>query len=195
MEEVVGVNEEVFENLNLLELRVKRLNNIVNGVLEYSKISNKNLKLQPFNPKTLIQQIVDAMFIPEHVHIKLNVTEQITLLDKLNISRITQNLVENAIKYSDKDQPVIEIGLQRNLQDIKLYVADNGPGIDPKFHKKIFEVFQTLTPKDVNESTGIGLSMVKKTVEENGAKIKLESRPGKGAKFIITWHSEEKQPE
>jgi signal transduction histidine kinase len=66
-------------------------------------------------------------------------------------------------------------------------VADNGPGIDPRFHARIFEVFQTLQPKDEIESTGIGLSIVKKLVESRGGKVTVTSEVGQGATFSFSW--------
>lgn len=195
IENVEAVDNEVFDNLNLLNKRVKRLDSVINGVLDYSKIGKNKLELELFNPKLLVLELLDNMYIPSYVTINTNkVTSQPTLLDKLNVSRIIQNLVENAIKYSDKEKPHIEIGLIRNNQSIEIFVKDNGPGIAPQYHERIFGVFQTLTTKDENESTGIGLAMVKKIVEENGANIKLTSDIGKGSIFSITWKSKEPQP-
>lgn len=196
IELIDGVDSEVFDNLNLLNKRVKRLDSVINGVLDYSRIGKNELELESFNPKILVIELLDTMFIPAHVTIDTNqVTTQPTLLDKLNVNRIIQNLVENAIKYSDKEKPLIEIGFIRKNQLIEIFVKDNGPGIAPQFHDRIFGAFQTLTTKDVNESTGIGLAMVKKIVEENGAKITLTSDLNKGSLFSITWKSKEPQPE
>lgn len=195
IEMVDSIDSEVFDNLNLLNKRVKRLDSVINGVLDYSKIGKNELLLELFEPKKLVLELLETMFIPNHVTIDISqVTSKPTYLDKLNVNRIIQNLVENAIKYSDKPNPVINIGLTRSNQNIEIFVQDNGPGIDPKYHEKIFGVFQTLTTKDENESTGIGLAMVKKIVEENGAKINLTSNIGIGSKFTITWESKEPQP-
>lgn len=146
--------------------------------------------------KNLVLELLGSMFIPDHIQINTTkVIEQPTLLNKLNVNRIIQNLVENAIKYSNKEIPLIEIGLIRKNQLIEIFVKDNGPGIAPQFHDKIFGAFQTLATKDVNESTGIGLAIVKKMVEENGAKITLTSDLNIGSLFSITWKSKELQPE
>jgi signal transduction histidine kinase len=132
-----------------------------------------------------VLELLGSMFIPDHIQINTTkVIEQPTLLNKLNVNRIIQNLVENAIKYSNKEIPLIEI-----------FVKDNGPGIALQFHDKIFGAFQTLATKDVNESKGIGLAIVKKMVEENGAKITLTSDLNIGSLFSITWKSKELQPE
>jgi len=73
-------------------------------------------------------------------------------------------------------------------RELKVSVSDNGPGIDRKYHKKIFQIFQTLTPRDENESTGIGLTLVKKIIETLGGEIWLESEPGLGSTFYFTFN-------
>jgi signal transduction histidine kinase len=67
-------------------------------------------------------------------------------------------------------------------------VRDNGPGIDSEFHEKIFIIFQTLQARDKVESTGVGLAIVKKIIEEKGGKVWVESEKGKGTSFYFTWH-------
>jgi signal transduction histidine kinase len=70
---------------------------------------------------------------------------------------------------------------------VQVAVADNGPGIDPAFHERIFEIFQTLKPRDQVEGSGIGLTVVKKMIETRGGAIWVESTPGAGASFHFTW--------
>lgn len=190
-----NIPEEVIDHINLLQARVTRLNNIIKGVLDYSKSGKESTGIAIHNPKKMIEELLSSLFIPENTKIVVKATEQPTFLDKLNIQRILQNLIENAVKYGNQENPEIEVFFDRDGRDVTTYVKDNGPGIDPKFHEKIFGIFQTLTTKDENESTGIGLSIVKKLVDENNAEIKVESSIGKGAKFIVNWHSEYEQPQ
>ncbi len=70
---------------------------------------------------------------------------------------------------------------------VEFTVADNGPGIDPQHHERIFQVFQTLKPRDQVEGSGIGLAVVKKTVENQGGEVAIISHPGRGATFCFTW--------
>jgi len=189
-----NISPEVEENINLLQARVKRLSNIIYGVLEYSKVGKVGSPFELMTPLELTKEVIDNMFIPEHVDIKIKGSESPALLDRLNMTRVMQNLVENAIKYNDKRVAEISVEFNQNGQDFEIKVKDNGPGIDPRFHKKIFGIFQTIATKDENESTGIGLSLVKKIVDENNAEIKLNSSLGNGAEFIVSWKSEIEQP-
>lgn len=189
-----NISPEVEENINLLQTRVKRLSNIIYGVLEYSKVGKVGSPFELITPLELTKEVIDNMFIPEHVNLTINASEKPALLDRLNMTRIMQNLVENAIKYNDKNIAKISVEFNQDGQDFEIKVKDNGPGIDPRFHKKVFGIFQTISTKDENESTGIGLSLVKKIVDENNAEIKLNSTLGNGAEFVVSWKSEIEQP-
>jgi len=105
-----------------------------------------------------------------------------TTLEKLQ--QLFQNLISNAIKFIDKDAGLVEIDVKDNGTHYEFYVKDNGIGIDEKFHDKIFKLFHALNKS--KDSTGIGLSIVKKIVDLHEGDIWLESEPGKGTKFFFT---------
>ena len=106
---------------------------------------------------------------------------------RTQIEQVMANLVSNAIKYlSDSPQPVIEIGAKDGGGMVECYVKDNGIGIDPAYHEKVFEIFQRLKETDA-EGTGVGLAIVKKIVEGAGGRIWIESAKGQGATFRFTW--------
>lgn len=86
----------------------------------------------------------------------------------------------------DKPGGNIKVGCVDEGDHWKFSVADNGPGIDEKYHDKIFQIFQTLTPRDERESTGLGLTIVKKVIELRGGEIWVESEPGAGTTFHFT---------
>ena len=98
--------------------------------------------------------------------------------------------MSNSIKYNDKEQVIIDIDFSENEKEYTFSVADNGPGIDPQYHSKIFEIFSKLNTNDEVESTGIGLSIVKKLVSENQGKISVASEKGNGTKISFTWIKE-----
>ena len=98
-----------------------------------------------------------------------------------------QNLINNSIIYCDKEQVIIDIGfIEENDQYYKFYVKDNGPGIEKKYFDKIFGMFQTLEGVDKSNSTGIGLSIVKKIVDIYEGEIWVESEMTKGSTFFFT---------
>jgi signal transduction histidine kinase len=105
---------------------------------------------------------------------------------KIKFEQVFQNLLSNAIKFMDKSRGEVRIGYLDEGDRWKFSVADNGPGIAEKYHEKIFQIFQTLQPRDEFESTGIGLTVVKKIIESYGGKIWVESRIGQGSTFFFT---------
>ncbi len=100
--------------------------------------------------------------------------------------QLFQNLIDNAIKYMDKPQGQIKVDCVEEDGIWKFTVADNGPGIEEKYFEKIFQIFQTLIRRDELESTGIGLSVVKKIIETSGGRIWVESKVGEGTTFFFT---------
>ncbi|GMT50358.1 MAG: hypothetical protein IEMM0008_1897 [bacterium] len=100
--------------------------------------------------------------------------------------QIFQNLISNAIKYMDKPEGEINISCDEDGDYWTFAVSDNGPGIDERYYDKIFQIFQTLVPRDDFESTGVGLSIVKKIIDRLGGRIWVNSQLGEGSTFIFT---------
>jgi signal transduction histidine kinase len=100
------------------------------------------------------------------------------------------NLIGNALKYNPSRALTVTLGAQRDGRWWEVYVADNGIGIAPEFHDRIWALFQTLERRDKIESTGIGLSVVRKIVEAQGGKAWVTSQLGHGATFWFTWPAE-----
>jgi two-component system, LuxR family, sensor kinase FixL len=96
------------------------------------------------------------------------------------------NLISNAVKYNDKEAGDIEIRCVDAGHNWSISISDNGPGIEEKYFEKIFQIFQTLKSRDEFESTGIGLTIVKKIIEANGGTIIVTSAPGEGTTFTFT---------
>jgi signal transduction histidine kinase len=102
------------------------------------------------------------------------------------IQQLFHNLVSNAVKYMDKEQGEIEVGWADEGSHWRFHVRDNGPGIAERHFERIFQLFQTLAPRDRVESTGVGLALVKKIVEMYQGRVWLESEPGKGSTFYFS---------
>jgi light-regulated signal transduction histidine kinase (bacteriophytochrome) len=117
----------------------------------------------------------------------------IILGNHIILTQLFTNLISNAIKHHGNDNGHIQVSAKHlNNQWYEFCIADDGVGVDPAFHDRIFQLFQTLKPKDEVESTGIGLTLCKKIVQEccNGT-MRVESNTGKGAKFYFTWRKHE----
>jgi signal transduction histidine kinase len=134
----------------------------------------------------VVRDIIDLIAPPDHISITLMDKLPVVVCDSTRIAQVFQNLLSNAIKYIDKPKGEIRIGCVSQEDCWKFTVADNGPGIEEKHFDKIFRLFQTLCTHDNPESTGVGLSIVKKIVEDHGGKIGIESELHQGSTFWFT---------
>ena len=174
------------EQMALLKGRVVRMHNLIEGILQYSRIGRINEAKQKVDTAKLVPEVVDSIAPPEEISITVvDKLPEITF-EKTRIIQVFQNLIGNAVKYMDKDIGVVKVGCKFEEDYWKFHVADNGPGIDEKYHAKVFQIFQTLNPRDEVESTGVGLSVVKKIVETGGGEIWIESEVGSGSTFYFT---------
>ncbi|HEY9740193.1 MAG TPA: ATP-binding protein, partial [Coleofasciculaceae cyanobacterium] len=107
--------------------------------------------------------------------------------ERLPLEQVFSNLISNGIKHNHRPNGQLVISVEEQTNFYEFIVADNGPGIAPEFHEKVFVMFQTLTSPDKTENTGVGLAIVKKIIEDKGGTISLESEPGQGARFRFTW--------
>ncbi|MBL0744190.1 sensor histidine kinase [Chryseolinea lacunae] len=127
--------------------------------------------------------------IQPRVGITLVVASDLPLLytERLPLLQIFTNLVGNAFKHHDKEKGEVKVFHKNKGEFYEFFVEDDGPGIEVIYHEKIFEMFQTLKDKDVFESTGIGLTIVKKILKDRKLEVNMYSEPGKGSTFSFTW--------
>ena len=179
-------NKSVFkENLTLLEKQVVQMDLIIEGVLNYS-LQNEATSL--YERVDLDNLIKDIIVLTQNNKCLITVKKELPFLtiNKSQILQIFQNIIQNAIKYNDEEICKIEIDYTKNEEFYTFSIRDNGIGIDEKHHKKIFKLFQKLEIKKNVDSTGIGLSLVKKIVERNKGKIYLKSKVNEGTTFYFT---------
>lgn len=179
-------NEETKENLKLMRSRIRRMENLINGILVYSRVSRTAITYEAINVYKLIQEIIGSLSISNKFTIVVSDNLPTIMYPLVNLEQIFSNLLSNAIKYHNKSEGKIEIGHRETPEFYEFWVADDGPGIAPEYHEKVFQIFQTLQARDTVESTGIGLTIVKKIIEERGGKIWIESGVGNGTKFLFT---------
>ncbi|ETO93858.1 PAS domain-containing sensor histidine kinase [Legionella oakridgensis] len=176
--------------LELLDSRVKRLQSLIDGILEYSRIGRIEEEPQEINLNRIIEDVKEVLAPPKHIRIEIQKNLPVIYGAKTNIHQLFQNLISNAIKYNDKKQGRIEIGAFERPKEWEFFVKDNGIGIDEQYKDKIFELFQTLADKEQYESTGIGLTLAKKIVELYNGKIWFKSMVGRGTTFYFTLNKE-----
>ena len=174
------------EQLALLIRRATRMNNLINGILEYSKVGRIKEKKVKVDLDEVVREVIDTIAPPENIKIRVEGELPSIFCEKTRISEVFQNLLGNAVKYMDKPEGVIRIGCVEENDFWKFNVSDNGPGIEEKYFEKIFQIFQTLSPVDEYESTGIGLTLVKKIITMYGGEIRVESEAGRGSSFFFT---------
>jgi len=180
--------ERVEADLKRIENAAEKMQFLLEDLLELSRIG------RIVNPSSTISMYQIACEVCELLHgvivnKKINIIVDKNLPDAYgDISRIrevVQNLVENAVKFLETDDnPTIKLGFRKTDNDTIYFVQDNGPGIDPQYHKKIFGLFDKLNAG--TEGTGIGLALVKRIVELHGGKVWVESQLGEGAVFCFT---------
>lgn len=179
-------NEEGKDNFNLMVSRVGRMQDLIDGILKYSRAGTANHNPEDINLDKFVPELISALAPPEHIKITKETELPTIHADKVRISQLFQNMVSNAIKYNDKPEGIIRIGCKDKETHWEFYVADNGPGIDEKYQEKIFQIFQTIDAKDERESTGVGLSVVKKILALYNGTIRVTSKLGEGATFYFT---------
>lgn len=186
------VDEDIKYSFKLLKDRVSKMYALINDLLEYSKITKGKKHKELFRLNTLLEDL-STIINPEQKH-KINLPEKDIELytNKIELKHVFQNLIQNAIKHNDKHFAIIEISYTKNADEYSFYVRDNGPGIDVKYHHKIFEMFSQLNTNSEVESTGIGLSIVKKIVTENYGEITVTSEKDDGTTIKFTWRVTEK---
>jgi signal transduction histidine kinase len=175
------------EQLNLLRDRVQRMHNLIEGLLEYSRVGRTSEPENEVNTRELVDEILDSLSPPQGFKIKIQDDMPTLYVDRLQLGQVFSNLISNAIKHHGGNKGKIRITGEELGKFCSFSVCDNGQGIDPKYHDKVFMMFQTLNSGDFENSTGIGLALVKKIVEEHGGTIRLESDVGEGTCFYFTW--------
>jgi signal transduction histidine kinase/response regulator of citrate/malate metabolism len=179
--------EDNRQQLELLRSRVIRMESLIEGVLQYSRLGRQEINQQSINTTTVLKEVLASLAIPETFTVTLPEQAYKIETDPLLLERVLSNLISNAIKYHHRSDGHLQIQICDRSQQLEFAVRDDGPGIDPAFHQQIFGLFQTLQSRDQVESTGIGLTIVKKIVERQGGDIWLESQLGQGTTFRFTW--------
>lgn len=180
------LDEEGNKHLQMLIGRVRRMDGLIDGILEYSRVGRLRETESELDVEKLVQGTIELFDVPKNIAVTIETPLPRLFAEATRIQQIFQNLIGNAVKYMDKPHGEIRIGCHAQGRMWHFYVCDNGPGIEARNFDKIFQLFQTLAPRDRVESTGVGLAIVKKIVEICGGRIWVESTRGKGSCFHFT---------
>jgi len=171
----------------LLRGRVHRMEALINGLLEYSRVGRTKAALEQVSVQVLLEEVVDSLAPPDTFTIAIAPNLPTFTTKVMLLRQVFANLISNAIKHHDRPDGHITITVQEQGAFYEFSVADDGPGIDANYHTKVFVIFQTLEARDTKESTGIGLAIVKRIVEAEGGSVWIDSKEGSGATFRFTW--------
>jgi len=178
------LGEEGSSSIDLIRTNVEKMDTLISGILDYSTITKNQTTLYDVDINKLVAHTISIMFLPENITVNKVNTLPVVKGDKYRLQQLFQNLIDNAIKYNDKANGLIEIGVIDANEFWQFYVKDNGKGIETAYFNKIFKTFQKL--ENNPNSSGIGLSIVKKIVSLYGGKVWLESEIHKGTTFYFT---------
>ncbi|WP_439881586.1 ATP-binding protein [Pontibacter sp. MBLB2868] len=179
------------EYLVMMRVRVHRMENLINGILALARIGRTNQIEETVDVNELLTEVVDMISPPSNFRIEVQDHLPVIHTIRIQLQQVFSNLISNAIKYHDKGAGLITVSHHETDNSHVFSVSDDGPGIDPDYHERIFVIFQTLQERDAMESTGVGLTIVKKIVEWQGGTIWLTSHPGQGSTFTFTWPKDE----
>lgn len=172
--------------MDLIIKRAKRMDGLIDGILRYSRVGRVREKEERVDLNILVTDVINNIAPPGHIKITIENELPVVLRDSIRLEQVFQNLIGNAVKYMDKDKGFVKVDCADEGEYWECSVSDNGPGIDKKYHDRIFQIFQTLTPRDSYESTGIGLTLVKKIISLYGGSVRVASEVGKGSTFVFT---------
>lgn len=172
------------QNFKLIETTLEKMEHLISDVLLYSSISSEVSENQKVDLNHLVEELKQILLVPNHITIKVISKLPVVYGDKIKLQQLFQNLISNAIKFNDKEEGHIEIDVQEQKSFYQFSIKDNGIGVEKKYHDKIFKIFHALNEN--KESSGIGLSIVKKIINFFKGEIWIESEFGKGTTFYFT---------
>ena len=189
LEEDLGpaLNQPARDKLVKLRGRVHRMEALIDGILDYSRAGRVRHKPERVEVSRLLGEVTDLLAPRPGVRVEVAAAMPVLHTEKVPLQQVFLNLVGNALKHARRDDARVEVRVADQAGFFRFTVADNGQGIAPEFHDRIWGIFQTLEARDKVEGAGIGLSVVRKIVESRGGAAWVESSAGAGAAFHFTW--------
>lgn len=176
-------SEQSIEYLQLIENKVEKMDHLIQGILTYSKMDTLDLSSEKIDVSDVVNNIINIIHIPENIEVKIINLLPTIIADKYRIQQLFQNLIGNAVIYIDKPNGLVEVDFTEEKEHFIFSIKDNGPGIAAENQEKIFKVFQSFTKNE--KSTGIGLSIVKRIVDNYKGEIWIESQLNVGTTFFV----------
>ena len=183
-----GLDPGTMDKIRMLNGRVARMQMLLDGLLAYARVDATHSTYEMIDTEALVRDVVEGIGPPPGFTVACQGRMPVIRTQRAPLERVLENLIANAIKHHDRPEGWVTISGRLVGGVAEFRVGDDGPGIDPRFHDRIFVMFQTLVRRDERESSGVGLAIVKKKVEGRGGHIRVESTPPhRGTTFVFTW--------
>jgi len=183
-----NASAQTLENLTLLQGRVSRMQLLLDGLLAYARVGHTHTPVEEVDIAELVRETVAMLAPPAGFEVVCEGEMRTIRTQRTPIQVVLENLISNGLKHHDRASGRITVSMQRTSDMVEFRVTDDGPGIPKHFQERVFLIFQTLASRDVVESSGIGLAIVKRKVQIHGGRIWIESEPpARGTSFVFTW--------
>lgn len=185
-----GRHDQTAKDIQRIEMAANTMDQILSDLLEFARIGRVRRPPEEVDPRQLVQEVLhklEGLIRARAIIVQVAPVFPRVYGDRVRLRELFENLIENAAQHMDGEEPpLIEIGVRLQQENPPvLFVRDNGQGIEPRYHARVFELFEKLDPN--REGTGIGLALAKRIVEVHGGKIWVESEgKGRGATFCFT---------
>lgn len=179
-----ALGENYMKPLSLALFNVEKMDNLIKGILDYSTIDRLESEDNFIDFNKMIDEVLQTLLVPSHITISVQDNFPSIYGNAWRFKQVFQNLIQNALKYTNEDKGIIDVGFVEKSGAYEFYIKDNGIGINPDYFERIFKVFTKL--ESTSSSSGIGLSIVKRIVNFYEGDIWLESEEGKGTTFYFT---------
>lgn len=176
------------EHMDTLRRRVRRMERLLSDLLEYARMEIRpTVDATCVSGRALVADVTDLVYVPPGFVLEVSPAFDQIRVPLGPLQRVLCNLLDNAVKHHHKVEGKIHLGVEELDTCYVFSVRDDGPGIPAQYQQKIFEMFQTLQPRHVKEGSGMGLAIVKKTLEHYGSEVTVESEEGRGTVFRFAW--------
>src|ERR1700678_105989 len=187
-EDLHDLSDESRKLLGLMRSRINRMEKLLDDLLTYSRVGRTETAAGGKKLTDIFARIVEVLNPPAHIQVRVEGELSVIATASAQLEQVLRNLINNAIKHHDKQNGEVVLSGKRAGDFVEFVVRDDGPGIPPQFHEKIFQLFQTLKRRDEVEGSGMGLAIVKKLVERQNCRITVHSQGnGTGTQFRFQW--------
>ncbi|MGA2187010.1 MAG: PAS domain S-box protein [Steroidobacteraceae bacterium] len=187
-EDLHDLSDESRKLLGLMRSRINRMETLLDDLLAFSRVGRTDTAVSETKLSDIFASMMEVLNPPAHIQVRVEGELPVIVTASAQLEQVLRNLIGNAIKHHDKQVGEVVLSAKRVGDFVEFMVRDDGPGILPKFHEKIFQLFQTLKRRDEVESTGMGLTIVKKLVERQNCRITVHSQGnGTGTEFRFRW--------